>query len=390
MTIIGVNIAIFQNDRLLFTLREDFEVWCLPGGAVDPGESVAQAATREAREETGLDVRLTRLVGMYSRPGKGNFVSHVFLFAAEPLGGNLTPQPGETIDLRFFTRNTLPADRMALQDLRIAHAWDGRGGSVAYYQDQAWPFLPCFTRAELYALRDRSELPYEAFYRLYLSKSGPCGDFREVPPQSWPLPYHSAERDPALARDAGDPDTAANIAVIQDGKILLSKREDFHVWCIPGGMVEPGETLAEAACRELREETGLEITLERLVGIYSEPARFQRGLHVVLFSGRIAGGVLRPQAEEVLQLQFFGLSELPADLLYGHHQRILDAFGGIGGSVAWTQNLPWPFEPAFSRADIYALRDRSGLSRRGFYQQYFRPPQPGNEVDDLDSEPTID
>ncbi len=62
---LGVTVAVIDEDRILLTKREDFEVWCLPGGGVDPGESVAQAAIREAREETGLEVQLTRLVGIY-------------------------------------------------------------------------------------------------------------------------------------------------------------------------------------------------------------------------------------------------------------------------------------------------------------------------------------
>ena len=41
---LGVNIAIFQDRKILLTKREDFEVWCLPGGAVDEGETIAQAA----------------------------------------------------------------------------------------------------------------------------------------------------------------------------------------------------------------------------------------------------------------------------------------------------------------------------------------------------------
>ncbi len=251
MTILGVNIAIFQNDRLLLTLREDFEVWCLPGGAVEPGESIAQAALREAREETGLQVRLTRLVGIYSRPSLGHFVSHVFLFAAEPVGGSLTPQPGETIDLRFFDRAALPSNQMVLQQSRIAHAWDGLRGSVACYQDQFWPFPPGFTRSDLYAMRDRSGLPPADFYRQYLAKSGSYGDFYEAPPDRWPLPYHAASLTGASDEQTSEtPEIAANVAVIQHGQILLSKREDFQVWCIPGGMVEPGETLAAAARRE--------------------------------------------------------------------------------------------------------------------------------------------
>jgi ADP-ribose pyrophosphatase YjhB (NUDIX family) len=54
--IIGVNIAIFQDNRLLLTQREDFEVWRLLGGVIEPGETLAAAAMRDAKEEIGLDV----------------------------------------------------------------------------------------------------------------------------------------------------------------------------------------------------------------------------------------------------------------------------------------------------------------------------------------------
>ena len=57
-------------------------------------------------------------------------------------------------------------------------------------------------------------------------------------------------------------------AVIDDGKILLTKREDFEVWCLPGGAVEDGESTAQAAVRETLEETGLHIELSYLIGLY--------------------------------------------------------------------------------------------------------------------------
>ena len=56
----------------MLTQREDFEVWRLSGGVAEPGEILAQAAVREAKEETGLDVRLTRLVGSIHDRGRGN------------------------------------------------------------------------------------------------------------------------------------------------------------------------------------------------------------------------------------------------------------------------------------------------------------------------------
>jgi ADP-ribose pyrophosphatase YjhB (NUDIX family) len=63
MPTLGVNIAILdESSRLLLTRREDFDVWCLPGGEVEAGETLMQAALREAEEETGVRVRLTHLV----------------------------------------------------------------------------------------------------------------------------------------------------------------------------------------------------------------------------------------------------------------------------------------------------------------------------------------
>jgi 8-oxo-dGTP pyrophosphatase MutT (NUDIX family) len=65
------------------------------------------------------------------------------------------------------------------------------------------------------------------------------------------------------------PGLAVIVAVIDDGKVLLTKREDFEVWCLPGGGVEDGESMAEAAIRETWEEAGIQVELTRLVGVYS-------------------------------------------------------------------------------------------------------------------------
>jgi len=162
-----------------------------------------------------------------------------------------------------------------------------------------------------------------------------------------------------------------NIAIIHSGQILLIKREDFEVWCLPGGHVDPGESVAQAAVREAWEETGLEVELTKLVGVYSALGGNAEGNHVVLFRARPVGGILRPDENEVIELNYFDPARLPEPLIWWHHQRILDAMNGIGGGVAWTQKLGWPFEPEVTRDSIYQLRDQSGLSRQAFYQHYF-------------------
>ncbi len=175
------------------------------------------------------------------------------------------------------------------------------------------------------------------------------------------------------------PTLGVNIAIIQDGQILLTERSDFEVWCLPGGEVDPGESLAQAARREAREETGLEVELTRLVGVYSRPAWLNGGMHVVLFAAQVIGGSLAVQESEVLRAGYFRLGELPEALLFGHRQRVLDAMNGVGGGAAWVQEAEWPFPPGLSRQELYDLQARSGLSKREFYRQFVGRPVPDGE-----------
>jgi ADP-ribose pyrophosphatase YjhB (NUDIX family) len=161
------------------------------------------------------------------------------------------------------------------------------------------------------------------------------------------------------------------VAIIKSGQILLTRREDFEVWCLPGGHVEDGESLAQAAAREALEETGLEVELTRLVGVYSRPRWNDGGQHIVVFAARPIGGALKPQEGEVLETRYFDPNGLPEILLLGHSQRIIDALNGVGGSVVWSHDTPWPFEQGLKREELYALRDQSGLSRQEFYLKFF-------------------
>lgn len=104
---IVVNVAVIHENKILLTQREDFETWVLPSGGVENGESLAQAGIRETKEETGLDVELTRLIGVYSR--LSNMApSYIVLFAGRPVGGEIKCQEGETIDVKWFEFDDLP------------------------------------------------------------------------------------------------------------------------------------------------------------------------------------------------------------------------------------------------------------------------------------------
>jgi len=183
MITLGVNIAIIQNEKILLTKREDFEVWCLPGGAVDEGESVAQAAIREAREETGLEVKLNYLIGLYSRPGWPGAGGHIVSFAAQPIGGELKADPSEVIDIGYFAPDEIPDDLLSWHVQRIADAFNGVRG-IAWSQAAEYPFAPDITRAEVYRLRDESGLSRREFYFETLGKMVHARETLELDPDN--------------------------------------------------------------------------------------------------------------------------------------------------------------------------------------------------------------
>ena len=100
------------------------------------------------------------------------------------------------------------------------------------------------------------------------------------------------------------------------GEILLQQRRDNDLWALPGGTMEPGESVAQCVVREVKEETGLDVRPEYLVGIYSNPA------HVVSYSDgevrqqfslcffcSLIGGTITT-SDESLAIGFFSLQEI--------------------------------------------------------------------------------
>lgn len=162
---------------------------------------------------------------------------------------------------------------------------------------------------------------------------------------------------------------AVNVAVLQDDKILLTQRDDFETWILPGGGLELGESIAQAAIRETKEETGLAVELTKLVGIYSRLGNFVGG-HIVLFTGRPIGGEIKCQAGETIAVEWFPFDQIPSPLSLGHKQRIEDVISGVGGSICVSQvfNLQ-NYPEGMDRKSLYDLRDNSGIPRQDFYLQ---------------------
>lgn len=164
---------------------------------------------------------------------------------------------------------------------------------------------------------------------------------------------------------------AVIVAVMENGKILLTKREDFEVWCLPGGSVEDGETLAEGAIREAKEETGVDVELTRLVGVYTRMGGGMHDVHAVLYAARPVGGGLRTQPGETIEVKYFPFDQLPGELLFGHKKRIHDAIHDRSG-ISVRQQVKTADERIRTRRELYDERDRSGLTRLQFYLQRFK------------------
>lgn len=129
------------------------------------------------------------------------------------------------------------------------------------------------------------------------------------------------------------PVVAGSAAVIDsDGKILLMRRTDTHLWAMPAGQMEVGETPAEAVVRETLEETGVRCIPKALVGIYDSRiwARPKGAQHVYLFTFLCEPVIGRPiepfDKNETLEIGWFAENELPADLYEGHCKRISDSY----------------------------------------------------------------
>ena len=101
-----------------------------------------------------------------------------------------------------------------------------------------------------------------------------------------------------------------------EGRVLLARQAEGDVWLLPGGAIEPAETPADAAVREMFEETGLLVRLTSLIGVFGGPefiVRYRNGHRtsyvMSLFEAEASSGRPRPDARELLELRFVTESE---------------------------------------------------------------------------------
>ena len=127
-TLIGVRALIVRDGAvLLIRHRSGKQPWALPGGGVERNERLAEAARREAREETGVPIRIERLLGVYERFGDG-ISNYIAVFVCTGLGEPQPPRSLEIAEARFFPLERLPAEADGGTRRRVAEYLAGERG----------------------------------------------------------------------------------------------------------------------------------------------------------------------------------------------------------------------------------------------------------------------
>jgi 8-oxo-dGTP diphosphatase len=272
MGALGAFALLYDDEgRLLLCHRRDADVWNLPGGQAEWGESPWQAAIRETREETGLEISVRRLALIDHRPERDELV---FTFAAVVGGGELTLND-EVDQLAWFAPSELPANIAPRHAERIIPVLVTSGPPMLRIQPGP-------------GVRE-SLLRSDDAQNQFTSRTFQLGAFATV--------------------------------LDERGAALLGLRRGADFWGQPGGGVESSETPWDAVVREIREETGIVARVEQLAGLYCWPVQSE-----LIFSFRCAaiGGALQT-SDEAREVRFFAPDALPANLLQEHHQRIVDA-----------------------------------------------------------------
>jgi ADP-ribose pyrophosphatase YjhB (NUDIX family) len=122
------------------------------------------------------------------------------------------------------------------------------------------------------------------------------------------------------------PVPTVDVIIEVEGKIVLVRRKyPPQGWAIPGGFIDAGERAEEAAIREAREETGLSVTLNALLGVYSDPARDSRrhtisAVYVAAAEGVPSGG------DDASEARLFEEQDIPSPLAFDHASILSDYF----------------------------------------------------------------
>ena len=296
---VGAGALIVQDGCLLLLQRglvaDAFPgAWNLPAGYCEADELPRTAAARETEEETGLQVGVGCLVDAYffDDDPRGNGL--LLVYEAEIAGGELRGDGREATAQGFFAPDELPAPLCGGGHDQAIEAWRARA----------------------------------------LDRWQPGAPLRYCPHCAHPLEERMAfDRLRPVCRVCGfvhfrEPKVGVSLLVEQDGRLALVRRAvepGLGKWALPSGFVEWDESPEEAAVRECREETGLQVTLTALADVqhYTDDYRGP-GVNLV-YQARVMGGVLKA-GDDASAARFFAPAELPAgaEIAFRGHRKLLE------------------------------------------------------------------
>jgi ADP-ribose pyrophosphatase YjhB (NUDIX family) len=177
--------------------------------------------------------------------------------------------------------------------------------------------------------------------------------------------YHDPDAPQANSLVVG----SSAVIVDDEGRILLQRRSDSGNWALPGGAMDIGETLAQSAIREVKEETGFDVRIDRIVGIYSDPGHvfaYEDGEVRQEFSICVAcvivGGTLTV-SQESTGVRFVSVAEVPSLTMHSSIRKRIDDYLNNEPPVlrlywAARKTPPPGTDPSVPFAEIAALRER--------------------------------
>lgn len=136
--------------------------------------------------------------------------------------------------------------------------------------------------------------------------------------------------------DKVSPGTAAVVLDETRSKVLLHLRDDQPMWSLPGGPSDFGESFGTACIKEVKEETGLDVAINRLIGVYSDPQFWifsypdgnRAHAFAAAFECRVVSGEIAPNMKDSLDVRWFPINELPDNLMPMHPKVISDCING--------------------------------------------------------------
>ena len=286
---IGTNsIVTNAQGHVLLIQRNDSRSFAPPGGALDLNELPPESAAREVAEETGLEVAVTRLLGLYLWPNGDGFLS--FVFHCRPLGGALRTS-AESLHVGFHDPQALPRPMADLHRQRVAQSV---AQSLAHADGVQWAVQRTSWRTRLTYLALT-----QVVYRWMDWRRQWMGLPPYQPPPRWRVSAFVAARNAA-------------------GAALWVKRPWQEAWSLPGGAGHTGEAPWTTAVRHARVQTGLHVRLTGLSGVYLARGRSEMAL---VFTAA-------PAAKPPTGAAYFTPGAEPAACAPQHAAYAADAVGG--------------------------------------------------------------